>query len=356
MGDDGNTIFVLNFVADAFKDLQAYFQKALTAGRIESELTVFRDFQATLAWDAEVGIHSLYNAHMNDVYTKLVSRYIDSFTNQTIKNFDDFVKVFLSMATLLCYTVPITRMGFCTSNKTSPRTSGLVIELVEGKHDDDYGKYIGFIRDNNFSFFTRACERHGFLVDKNAPWRLFADITNPYMQDKMMAYGLASVEDVFPVYYLKAGDYEMENLKVRLFQMYDLFVKQYPDVTNLASTGDETKISFEARDTMTMEAIREKYNDDYWLRLLIYLRAVETRKAYDQMQFEKSVRLASEYMHHVGMWRAVQYVEDTYKHTPDELTIKLEKNLTEEQLCVTLRKDMKKDLLQRAGYRPSFHF
>ncbi len=346
------TLFALEFVADAFADLKKYIADAVAQGKICMDGSVFKTFEATLAWDTDVGIHSLYNKHVQGLYEEFLAKYLNSFRDQQIVDFDSFMKHFLAYTSRKVNGSAITRIAYLTSIESQPRTSGMVIELFEGDHQDDYGKYAGFIRDKNFNVYRRACERHGFLVDKNAPWRIFADITNPYMQEKMKAYGVSSVEEAFLTYFLKASDYEIENLKVRFFQMYDLFVKQRPDVTTVKFDfiGDaNTSIGFKSRKKITMEELRAKYDDSYWLRLLIYFRAMETRKMYDQREFEHVVDEAVKYLQYIGMWRAIKFVDDTFKHSYDELAKNTEKiTLTEEEMCDRLysKKKLKKEYSQ----------
>ena len=359
-----STMFAMNFVADAFSDLQEYFKKAARMGRIEQEETAYPTVEATLALSSEDSVHRTYGTYIQELYTVFVGEFMDSSLEQQILNFDDFIKIFLAYVTKVCYRGPFTRVAFCTSKYMNPRASGLVVELFEGKHDDDYAKYTGFLRDNNFSFFKRACERHGFMVDKNAPWRIFADIDSPYMREKMEDYGMMDREMLFPTYYIRAIDYEMDNLKTRLFQIYSLYVQQYPEMTILRPKSDalmkagnkfggqKTKITYKSRQQMTWDEFGERYGDEYWLRLLIYIRAVETNKPFTQREFEHSCRLACEYLNYVGRARAIEYVAKAYRHTDGELAENnLNKNLTGEEGCDILRTSIKLEF-----YRPSFYF
>ena len=68
--------------------------------------------------------------------------------------------------------------------------------------------------------------------------------------------------------YLKASDYELENLRIRIFQMYDLYLKQSPDYTILDTDERGTKISYKLREKMTVEEMRIKYKSLHWLNEL----------------------------------------------------------------------------------------
>lgn len=360
VGKQGKTLFALNFVVDAFNEMLEYFQEAKDMSRIEKTQTVFQTMEAKRAWTGEIGIHQMYGKHMEELYTSFVGGYLNSHLHQEITNFESFLKIFLAYLSLIGYTKPITRTGYITSYTVSPLSSGLMIELVEGKHDDDYGKYLGFIRDNNFSFFTRTCERFGFLVDRNAPWRIIADVTSPYMKEKMQAYGASTMTQGFSTYYLRAANYEIDNLRIRMYQIYDLYVQQNPDRTILTPTsstrpdGTRVRITYEQRERETIESIDAKYGREFWLRLFIYLRAIECKKSYSQREFENSVRKASEYMNYVGEYKAIEYIEKNYRHSHAEAhkNKKSNNSLTEPEGCDILKQNINK----RASFRPSFHF
>ena len=365
MGDGTKTNFVLDFVADAFSDLREYFKKAATGGRIQQDGTVYAQLDAALALSNDVNIHTVYKSYLEEMYSVFVGQYLDSEFDQKIKTFDDFMKIILNYITKVCYRGPFTRIAFCTSKNLNPRASGIVIELYEGEHGDDYAKYVGFIRDNNFSFFARACERFGFSVDKNAPWRIWANLDNPYMKEKMSEYGIEDTKQLFMSHYIKAIDYELENLKRTFFQLYSLFLQQYPDVTVLSHRphassagrmlgGEKTRISYEPRQTLSWEQYDKKYSTDYWIRLLVYLRAVECRKSYTQREFDSSARKALEYYNYMGIEKAIEYIEKNYRHTENELLENnSKKDLTDDEGCDILLKNKKEKL---EFYRPSFYF
>jgi hypothetical protein len=62
--------------------------------------------------------------------------------------------------------------------------SGLIIEIAEDDYDDDFNKGYKFL-DENFQLVANIAAQYGFLIDKNIPWRLVADISSPAMQEYM---------------------------------------------------------------------------------------------------------------------------------------------------------------------------
>ena len=355
------TLWTLGFVAEAFEDLQKHIAKAVRFDKMASEDSVFTDIQPERAWETSVGIHSRYSKYIDYLYGQFVGRYLNSERRQKITNFRTFMKEFVDFSTQICYVSPVTRIGYVTSHHMNPLSSGMTIELVKGaKYDDDYGKYVGFIRDPNFNFFRRACERHGFLVDKNAPWRIFADIQNPYMQSKMRAHGIEDIEDIFPAHYLKASNHELDNLRVRCYHLYQMFLEGYPDYTILLpraknTSGGSTKMGVKLRDGMTWEGMNKEFGVQYWIRLAIYLRACETHTNMSQIEFENVVTKGMNYFTYYGNFTFAEYIDYVFAPDPSRVYKKTEiKNLTEEERCDRLV--VEKMLKHRSSFRPVYKF
>ena len=140
------------------------------------------------------------------------------------------------------------------------------------------------------------------------------------MRDKMRARGVTvqKAADVFNFYYLRSMSYEIENLKGFLFQMYELFISQQPAVTKLKATfkgkDSKTKICYTERRRITQTEYNQKYGDDFWLRVLSYLRAVETNSPVNQREFDKSVSEAQKILRWQGLGKAIEYIENQYSH------------------------------------------
>jgi hypothetical protein len=136
-------------------------------------------------------------AYMNMVFGAFSTAYIESEKrDERISSFDDFIKVFKSFVTRITPTYPITKSGFICSPFCTPNISGLIVEIAQAAPGDDKEKYTKFINDPNFPFYTRAAEKFGFKIDKNAPWCLVADLGSPVMENYMRHFPL--VPDVEP--------------------------------------------------------------------------------------------------------------------------------------------------------------
>ena len=180
-GDDGNLLSPY-FVADAFSHMQSYLRRATYQGNISSEgsnLTLLRPKKAWVSSQQE------YSKYINMLYEVFVDTFLeqDASLHNHIRTFDTFMDVFMMFAHRIARKFPITRTGFLMSRHYDTMCSGLGIELGSHDHGEDIDKQIHYIEDPNFEFYVRAAKQFGFYVDKNAPWRLVANLSSPFMKD-----------------------------------------------------------------------------------------------------------------------------------------------------------------------------
>ena len=331
----GKTLFALNFVADAWEDLKKYVESAASRGVIDPDRSVYANLKPKKAW---VSIHKAYhdwNDALNEVWD---STFIDSLRDQKIVSFDSFMNQYVQFVDYVSLYFPVTRSGFLASKFGSPMFSGLIIEFTDAKHGDDSLKYKGFILDTNFNFFRRAAERFGFFVDKNAPWRLVADLNSRAMKRYMRRHGATSKESMFKIYFHRSYRYELNLTKHYCVGWYNEYVAQGPMITKIhaGASGCSTRSELIERRLVTEEELEEKYPEDYWLRLYCFARARETRREWKQVHFDNIVKKGIEYRKFLDNERGMRYISDKFKKVRPPQRFEFV-DLTDEQIQTRLK-------------------
>jgi len=296
------THFAVDFVADAFDDLKVNINRVGNARMIDNNSLYKTKMKVYKAWD-HGDLEYQYNLHLNNLYTNFVDSYLSVDNRQSkIKNYRDFVKEFVRYAIRIAQKFPITKTGFITSNKCSPFVSGLMMEIASESHGiDRLDRIKRYIRDVNAGFFVRQVAKFGFMVDKNAPWRLVFNLAsgqaNPesanggarYMTGRGVNY-----ENIFEVYYNKAYRYELINLKNKFSRLYQQFYNQFSTYT----IQEYAKCNVQ-RDTYSLRVTNEtrfrepppvidpddsEFNE-YWVKILLKLRMVETNTRHTSQDF-----------------------------------------------------------------------
>ena len=283
------TLFALDYVADAFMDLKQYYEDAARSGVISSTSNIL--MIPKRGW---TNVHDSFHEYNQSVYSIFMQQYLSQESvSRQITSFSLFVKHYLRFVATLPRGTAITRSGFIYSKLTPPSATGLFLELSQEKHDDDAAKYNKFLKDKNFPFYAKAAERFGFLIDKNAPWRLVANLRSPVMQSYMDAYAIAP-EDMFDNYYFYACDHDIDALKMYFRAYYDNFILQNPTVTSLSHKNGVTCTRVIKRAPISASEMNSTA-DLMWLRAYTYLRVYESGANWTQQHFETQMANINEY-------------------------------------------------------------
>jgi hypothetical protein len=315
---DNKPILACNFVTDAFQAFQRLMRNAQNSNRLYPE-SEFIDIKPVSAWKSA---SVLYHKYMKIIYDMFVNDFLtQEYRNQKIINFFDFVKVFTEFVNVYAGRFPITKTSFIKSKFCPPETSGLIINIKGEDHSSDNQKYERFISDKNFKVYAIAARNHGFYIDKNAPWRLVADLGSPALQPYISKYFNKNVplvtyysidqclnspltnktnnlightlEDIFDKFYYRTYEFDIETFKVYITQFYNSFVLYDPFTHSQDKLCRDGSVKLINREPITEEKILKKYGDNFWNKLFIYTLGKETNAFKDQKDFEKFVSSVS---------------------------------------------------------------
>ena len=170
-----SSVFVLDFVADAFSDFKTEFlflNKNIVEGTPYALLTANRGWTSAL---------ELYDTYLDGVYDQFISFWEQTKSTHHLLDFDEFMDVFYNFINNMSPVIPITLGQFILSKFCPPTISGLMLDLSTDSHGNDIDKFNHFLNDESFLCFAETAQRFGFKIDKNYPGRLIADINSPVM-------------------------------------------------------------------------------------------------------------------------------------------------------------------------------
>ena len=188
------TLYAVNFVADAWQDLVRKMQDLVASGAVREE----SPFAALAAVEAWTSPEDLYHDYLTQaIYPVLADELLSELKyKREVKDFKGFLAVMGYGINNATPSIPLSLSGFLESDSVSPHVSGLCISMSKLKHDVDFLKCDGYIYDESFKLFARMAYEHGFMIDRNAPWRIVADLNSPIMQEYMR--GIDSQPEISP--------------------------------------------------------------------------------------------------------------------------------------------------------------
>jgi len=223
-------IYCLGFVDKAFTAFARHMQTAFITNCLDQRGNP--DLFNLKARFAYVDPTTKWEAHRDGLIQAFINNHVGKLTSP-IKNFADFKPEFLEYLRVMSQQIPVTKTSFLISSAASPMGSGMKIAIAQEDAGDDSVKYQDFIADPNFHFYANAAKKFGFLIDKNAPWILTADLfSNAAMS--YIAYYLTDAgapitpHNFFPAFFTQTYATDFSDLEIFIRRAYTKLVANNP--------------------------------------------------------------------------------------------------------------------------------
>jgi len=318
--DTKKTFYALNIVALAFAEMKDYFEKETASNRVANKKTLFALLNPAVAWES---IYDKYHDYISDIYTIFID-YLELYNRgQNINTFDDFIEEFF----IFCRNIVIadnnniTLSGFITDVDTDSRCGGLTIDLFRARASNDILKEDLFIKDRNFDFFLHCAGKHGFVVNKNVPWRLTANLSSDYMKLLMespafdVTYGLGP-RHIFDTYYLKTHVLDLIFLRKYMYDMYNTLVTDHPFYTKFKFCNENirSKNMIYPRRVLTTAEMEKYYTvKDYWMEKAHRFRLAELTHDLNEEDIKRQIKSAKSIYNIRGEQEALKYLHNQRK-------------------------------------------
>lgn len=316
---------VMNFVADAFNEMNEYLATAASIGKLSknSPYVKLKAHKTYLSPQLTVDVTKnklmkLFEQNVNSNMS-MSSAIIDE------KTFNKKYALFLKKN--INNDLMITKSAIVLSTNFFNFASGLVIDIAKDKADNDSIKFEKYLITPDFVCFQDACKRFGFKIDVNVPWRIYADLNSPAMNQKsgnhvgyMARYNIRDVDDLFAKRYSPTFIEELNHLKKMFYDSYTYFFEKNGyyelDYKKLTKCDFNTGV-VKKRDLLSREQYYSSFDDLYWLKMYIYFRNYETKKGLNQQQFENLVRESGNFLKVNKYYQSLEFANSFFKQFKD---------------------------------------
>ena len=215
----GKDVKVFDFVATAFEDLQNYIRRHTDAQWLTKEGKIaecapkkgYVDIQKYFTFQSEAHYYVFVNNHLKNMAKR----------GKQVKNMSDFMNLFTEYSKISLGVSPFTNISVFKSSLLSPLSTGLCVEISDEPYDDDAIKH-RFINHPNFSFYKIAARKHGFMIDRNVPWRLVADVNSFKMREYMRIVIEGNMMDVLEKGILQEAKHKLEEKMPKMPSLADI--------------------------------------------------------------------------------------------------------------------------------------
>jgi hypothetical protein len=277
---NGQRIAALDFVVSAFKDMNAQFKARAAIGLIRSDDPYLSNLRVVKAYqNPEV----------------LYQRYREMFSNVLVRRFEkeritvlDF-NIFIESLQNIIFTgegisrMPFTLPAYIKSRQCPINCTGLAIEIAEFKHSDDDNKYQTFVNSPNWEFYVNAANDYGFMIDRNAPWRLVADINSTGMQEYIRRVNISAAGGTEPFlknYYKHTHLKYYIQFKSYLLNLYNKVRAEAYTVPRQCKNSRKVGVTISRSRRYGLEMLTREYSEEFFLRLYFKLRFAEEESQY----------------------------------------------------------------------------
>lgn len=310
---DGCT--VLDYVADAFNAFRKRWEE-LTAQGVVEQVGILQTLQPVAGW---ISVHEQYHMHIEEMYAE-VQEWLKTRRGDKLLNFVDFLKIFAEYVAEVAPAKTISRSGYIASGKCDPRVSGLIIEMNRPSvsFQNDYTKYRGFLSDPNYELYALTAAQYGFYVDKNAPFRLVANVNSEAMRGYMSNYGLRTVNRMFALYYYKAMPKDKDSLVPYLVSMWNSYASSFPFYT-VSETIEVTTGQYVTKNKMYQRQLLttdKPLSDLEELKYIFYINCKEASAPFSQNAFNYHIKNIERLWNSKNRSAVVEYLFDSLGEYP----------------------------------------
>lgn len=234
-------LFALNFVVDAFEEFAAHMRNATILGVLKTQAQntnqsvqgpndKIYDIKAYQAYNDPTRIYSQYTQQL---YNSFVSGLTEKERNE-ITNFQTFLNLWSAYLINVSSFIPVTKTNYLLTPVNNFFSSGLSVAVDLGPPEVDSYKYENWINDPNFDFYIRAAKKFGFIVNKNMPWILTADLFSDAIKKYFSRYYIQSLNSIitednfFDAYYEQTYLTDISNIKQLTINAYTAFIQNNP--------------------------------------------------------------------------------------------------------------------------------
>ena len=268
-----------NFVVEAFRALQRHFARCAARGQIDDTDTYLSTLQVYKAWtDPNV----LYNTHLQTCSNIMVAAM--QAKGVQVRDFTQFVVNFDALLKSSAKRIPYTKPGFIKSRFCPINVSGLAVEIADLDASNDDEKINRFVNSKNWEFYLNSCRAFGFMVDRNVPWRIVADIGSTPMLEYAAKFGFGSTEMVLGVGYKFVHTAYFNNFKYFLLNLYN--ASKLPSFIDYEECDGVSRPKIIIPKDYTIEQLTSIYGEEYFLKLYCNVRLMEEESHFEEYEKE----------------------------------------------------------------------
>lgn len=289
-GADKNKVSVLEPVNNFFFPFREQYLEYYSIGSINKNSPYYKKDIPPIKGYLNGNLE--YQEKIRELYTNFVQFLIDTNKFNYIINYDLFIKELINYIKIK--ELYFTRAGYVESYDYSLLHTGLAIEIHKESSSNDEER-INFFNDINNNVLLELCVRNNLKIDREIPWRVYADIrTKPRIDESKQPFKQLNfrteiqnyipeftdkLQLFFDTYYTRVVPYDevsypyfIEFTEI-IKSYYTSFISSYPTYTEY-NVGECNKSSVVKKSRQNVQV----FDYEFFLELYLNFRNLELSK------------------------------------------------------------------------------
>lgn len=274
--DPRQNLQAIGFVVDAFEALAQQFKKAEQSGKIYSDDPYLTNLKVYKSYEN-------YNINYLNYQNQFLPALKQQFNLEGIVNFKQFAERLLNNVSIITRTMPMSMPAYIKSRFNNLSSTGFSIEIADSAYENDDQKISQFVNSKNWEFYVNACNSYGFMIDINAPWRLIADIDSESMIGYASQSRQTTTDEILNLNFKTIHNEFFSNLPSLLLNLYNEIVPSY------VPTFDECGSTLIQTERYTLQGLKDKFSNDFFLRFYFNLRLSEEESQFSDAEKQRII-------------------------------------------------------------------
>lgn len=341
-GSTGTIIKMFDFVAEAFTEMKAYHETYYRGNKFENNNSIFIRLEPK---EISIDVNNNYKNYINDIFSQFTYNFLSLNLDLKITDLTSFMKIFINYMEEFVRNIPLTRSEFLKSAVCPIEVSSLVIAFDDNfNYNDVQIKANRYVSDNNFSAFQESARRYGFFIDKNAPWRMVADLESPVMIEYYNKYGIKNTDDLFQNYYLLAMNSDINTLISVLVGFWNAYTEERSVAINTSEIPNCKNLFAQvySNKKITSADFVKHFSINWVIRFYLFIRLIESGVKVTQNKFESIYSDAVKINTYVDIVQATQYINSTIIELKNDESVSVSDLTKADEVAIVLNEQAKK--------------
>jgi hypothetical protein len=317
--ENENGFSALDFVMNSFINMKKAYSRSIYENQVTFNGRPLSDLSLSKARDdGQRAIQQHFDSISKDFIQDLANNPI---TRKKIITPEHFVSYLVDRLISYSSIKLITYSSFLMSDKIDINFNGLCLDIASIPYDSDSTKVNQIILDPHFSLYLNTANSFGFVISKEYPFKLIADLGSPKLRESICNCGtnyrngiqVDKVEDIIEYYFEPAYLYDFQYLRNLFDIVYTHFYSTYK--TEFSDTYYNGYIHRKRINRFASQSntITSLLTDQLLLSLYIKIKNNEMRINFSEGSVKRfySIAMSIHKMHGIEM--ALKYINEKFR-------------------------------------------